>query len=889
MKRYIYNFSNKNAAKHNRQDILGGKGLGLAEMCSLGLPVPSGFTISSEMCFDYYKFGRAMPAHLMDEVRLAVFDIENSLNRKFGSTSTPLLLSVRSGAKVSMPGMMDTILNLGLNDETVLALGKFYKNNRFAFDSYRRFIQMYANVVLGIDIKNFEALLHSYKTAKKVENDSDLKFEDLELLVRDFKELVKKETGKEFPQDPFVQLETAIKAVFDSWTCARAISYRKIHNISEDHGTAVNVQSMVFGNVDDNSVTGVLFTRNPSNGEDVPYGEYLINAQGEDVVAGIRTPLSIRANASAPGLSMEEKFPQIYANLLSIAKKLELHYLDMQDIEFTVEQGKLWILQTRSGKRTVEAELKILVDMVEEKLLTPAKALERIDPISINQVLYPRIDPNAEKKVLATGMAASPGAASGLVVFSADEAERCATLGEKVILVCAETSPEDIHGMHAACGILTSCGGMTSHAAVVTRGMGKVCIVGAKSLNIDAQKKLIRIESIDTLIKERDHITLDGQTGEVLLGVVPTIKPAPSASFVKVMEWSDATRKLQVRTNAETVEDIETAISFGAEGIGLCRTEHMFFDPMRITSVRKMIIASSYEKRVEALSELLPMQRGDFIKIFQLMQGKSVNIRLLDMPLHEFIPKNVDEIKHVAFSSNVGVEFVLDRCAQLHEINPMLGHRGCRLAMTFPEIYEMQSRAIFEAMVEMEKAKLPYCVEIMVPLIANEIEMKFLRNLIDGVAIRVQTESGLTLKYKVGTMIELPRAALCADKITPFVDYISYGTNDLTQTTFGFSRDDAAAFLPHYLACGILPNDPFVELDEDGVGELIKIACTKARKAKQAIKVGVCGEHGGNPKSIAFFNKLGFDYVSCSPYRIQVAKLAAAQAVLQSEKELEKV
>lgn len=865
-KKCIYSF----LSKGNREvDVLGNKGHGLAEMCALGLPVPPGFTISSEMCLMYYKNGRKLMPAFMTDVRCALAELENNFGKKFGGQSAPMLLSVRSGAKVSMPGMMDTVLNLGLNDEIVLKLAMFYKNNRFAYDSYRRLIQMYANVVLGVNAYGFESLLQERKKQRKIENDSDLFVEDCEWLVEAFQTLVRKETGKDFPQDPFHQLEEAIKAVFNSWTCSRAITYRRIHNISEEWGTAVNVQAMVFGNVDKNSATGVLFTRNPSTGENLPYGEYLLNAQGEDVVAGIRTPSPIQGNHH----SMKGQLPQAYSELVRIAKKLELHYQDVQDIEFTVEQGKLWILQTRSAKRSFDAQIKILVDMVAEGLITKHEAIRRIDPLSLNKLLYPCIDPKIKKNVVAKGLAASPGAVSGMVVFSANDAEKCVNAGEKVILVCSETSPEDIHGMHASQGILTSCGGMTSHAAVVARGMGKVCIVGTKALVIDADRKVIRIAP-DIVIKEKDYITIDGQTGEVLLGIVATIKPTPSEAFVQVMTWADEMRKLNVRTNAETVEDIETALNFGAEGIGLCRTEHMFFDQNRITSVRRMIIANSYEQRVAALNEILPMQRGDFIKIFQLMKGKPVTIRLLDMPLHEFIPKTSDEIRQVACSGNVSVEFVLDRCNQLHEINPMLGHRGCRLAITFPEIYEMQARAIFEATIEVKNA----LVEIMVPLIFNEVEMKFLRNLIEGVAMKVQQETSMPLSYKIGTMIELPRAAICCDKIAPYIDFISFGTNDLSQTIFGISRDDSGTFMSQYIACGLLPTDPFVEIDEEGVGELIKIACTKAKAINPSIKIGVCGEHGGDPKSIAFFSKLGFDYVSCSPYRIQVAKLAVAQA-----------
>jgi pyruvate,orthophosphate dikinase len=869
----IYSFCSSKADGNLSMDgILGGKGAGLAHMCAMGLPVPPGFTITSDVCILYYKNSKELPPALMPNVKAAIKTMEQSLGKKFGGTRNPMLVSVRSGAKVSMPGMMDTILNLGLNDQTVTALAATHNNERFALDSYRRFIQMYACVVLGMKLHQFEALLSLKKQEQNIEQETDLTIESLEQLVAEFKALVLSETGKDFPQDVWVQLNQAIKAVFDSWMSARAVTYRKIHGITEEHGTAVNVQAMVFGNMDDKSATGVLFTRNPSTGENTIYGEYLLNAQGEDVVAGIRTP--------APLSAMQAALPQVYNELVTVAKKLEAYHKDMQDIEFTVEQGKLWILQARSGKRTIEAGIKILVDMVSEKLIDKEDAILRIEPLSLNQLLYPRLDPKANKTVIAKGMPASPGAVSGSLVFTAEDAEQRAMLGEKVILVCTETSPEDIHGMHAAEGILTSCGGMTSHAAVVARGMGKVCIVGAKDLRIDREKKTLRVSTSDVVVKEHDIITVDGQSGEVLLGIVPAIKPAPPAAFITMMQWADQLRKLKVRTNAETVEDIQTALAFGAEGVGLCRTEHMFFEPKRIVSVRKMIIANSLERRVQALKEILSMQRSDFAKIFRLMAGKPVNIRLLDMPLHEFIPKTEEEINLVANSGQVSSEFVTDRCKQLHEFNPMLGHRGCRLAITYPEIYEMQARAIFEAMAEILQSKMTCLVEIMVPLVANDIEIKLLRNLIDSTALKVQEETKVALQYKVGTMIELPRAALCSDKIAAHVDYVSYGTNDLSQTTFGLSRDDSASFMSHYLACGILTKDPFVELDEDGVGELIKISLAKAKSAKPAITAGICGEHGGDPKSIRFFNSLGLDYVSCSPYRIQVAKLAAAQAEL---------
>jgi pyruvate,orthophosphate dikinase len=873
MEKCVYSFfGDKSEGTAGMKDILGSKGAGLAEMNNLGLPVPPGFTISSGLCEEYYRNGKKVPAFLEAEVESALIKTEEKIGRKFGDVANPLLVSVRSGSRISMPGMMDTILNLGLNDETVLGLAKLHNNERFAYDSYRRFIQMYSEVVLKIKLNHFEEILDFKKQDREVQLDDELTVQDLKEVIEDFKKLIHSKTGSEFPQNVRLQLMEAIRTVFDSWMTPRAITYRKINHIPDSYGTAVNIQVMVFGNMDSNSATGVLFTRDPSTGENKLFGEYLVNAQGEDIVSGIRTPHSIE--------KLAETMPEIHARLGKISRELEKHYKDMQDIEFTIEQGVLWILQTRTGKRTLEAALKISVDLVEDGVIDKKEALLRLDPKSLDQLLHPVLDPNAEKTVIAKGLPASPGAASGLVVFTSDEAERVANLGNKAILVRSETSPEDIHGMHAAQGILTSRGGMTSHAAVVARGMGKPCIVGAGALSIDSDKKIMRIAG-QSDIKEYDLITIDGQSGEIILGKIPTIKPIVSPAFAMVMSWADEIRRLKVRTNAETVDDIKAALNFGAEGIGLCRTEHMFFDPKRIVSVRKMIIANSLEKRTEALNEILPMQQEDFIAIFKLMKEKPVNIRLLDMPLHEFIPKTDEDIKQVALSGGISIDAVTDRCAQLHETNPMLGHRGCRLAMTYPEIYEMQVRAIFEAMHFVENQdKIKLNIEIMVPLIANEIEMKISKNLIDAVASRVAVEQGVTLSYKVGTMIELPRAALCADKIAPFVEFMSFGTNDLSQTTFGLSRDDAAIFMRHYVDCGIFKTDPFVQVDEEGVGELIKIACDKARKVKPLMKFGVCGEHGGNPPSIKFFDSLGFDYVSCSPYRIQIAKLAAAQSAV---------
>jgi pyruvate,orthophosphate dikinase len=867
-------FGEKSEGTASMKDILGSKGAGLAEMNNLGLPVPPGVTISSKLCERYYRNGKAVPESLFAEVEVSLSKIGELLGRKFGDANNPLLVSVRSGSRVSMPGMMDTILNLGLNDETVLGLARLHNNERFAYDSYRRFIQMYSEVVLKVKLNHFEEILDFKKQDREVQLDEDLTVQDLKEVIEDFKKLVQTKTGSVFPQGVQQQLKQAIRTVFDSWMTPRAITYRKINNIPDDYGTAVNIQAMVFGNMDSNSATGVLFTRDPSTGENKLFGEYLVNAQGEDIVSGVRTPNPISI--------LEETMPEIYGQLKTISHELEAHYKDMQDIEFTIQQGKLWILQTRAGKRALEAALKIAVDLVEEGIISKEAALKRIEPRSLDQLLHPVLDPKAKKTVIAKGLPASPGAASGLVVFSSEEAERMARLGNKTILVRSETSPEDIHGMHAAQGILTSRGGMTSHAAVVARGMGKACIVGAGSLSIDYDKKIMRVAGYDELVKEHDQITIDGQSGEIILGSVATIKPVLSPSFATIMAWADEARRLKIRTNAETVEDIKTALSFGAEGIGLCRTEHMFFDPKRIVAVRKMIIANSLERRTAALNELLPMQREDFIAIFSLMREKPVNIRLLDMPLHEFIPKTDEEIKQVALSSGASVESVLDRCAQLHETNPMLGHRGCRLALTYPEIYEMQARALFEAMqiVELQEG-IKLDIEIMVPLIVNEIELRVLKNLIDGVSKKIEDEKSTSLSYKVGTMIELPRAALCSDKLAPLVEFMSYGTNDLSQTTFGLSRDDSAMFMQHYIDCGIFKTDPFATVDEEGVGELIKISSTKARKVKPGLKLGVCGEHGGDPASIKFFDSLGFDYVSCSPYRIQIAKLAAAQSAVR--------
>ena len=866
----VYSFSNEMADGDSTMvDVLGGKGANLAQMCNLKLPVPPGFTISSLACKNYYSSKQTLSKTLFSDAYLALQKIEKQLGVKFGDHENPLLLSVRSGSKVSMPGMMDTILNLGLNDVTVAGLAIKTNNSRFAYDCYRRFIQMYADVVLNIEYYKFDEILDTYRRAAKITEDRFLSTQDLEEIIVEFKKIVREHTKKDFPQDVYEQLNQAIVAVFDSWMSARAITYRKIHNIPEDLGTAVNIQSMVFGNTGDNSGTGVLFTRNPSTGEKALYGEYLINAQGEDVVAGIRTPEDIS--------SLNNAMPDVYGQLADTAAFLEKYYRDVQDIEFTIQDRKLWILQTRAAKRTINAALKIAIDLVEESVISKQEALMRIPLESLDKLLHPTIDKNAKKSLFACGLAASPGAASGVVVFNASDAESQGALGAKVILVRNETSPEDIAGMNAAEGILTARGGMTSHAAVVARGMGKPCIVGAYTIKIDMAAGAMYING--KTVNAGDYITLDGCLGEVYLGVVPTTQNALPETFHTVMKWADEFKTLKIRTNAETIMDIKAAITFGAEGIGLCRTEHMFFEASRIISVRKMILSSTRDERITALSELLPMQRSDFIQILSLMGARPVNIRLLDMPLHEFLPKKDDEIAAVAKSSGIAVSEIHLRIKQLDETNPMLGHRGCRLAITYPEIYQMQARAIFEAMIEVKGAN----VEVMVPLIASDSEMRYLRELIESVASEVETKHKMKLKYKIGTMIELPRAALNSDKIAKYAEYFSYGTNDLTQTTFGLSRDDASFFANDYIQNGIFNFDPFSELDVDGVGELIKISAAKGRAARPGITLSVCGEIGGDPKSIKFFSDLNFAYISCSPYRIPTAKLAAAQAAISSQ------
>jgi pyruvate,orthophosphate dikinase len=887
MTKYVYSFGDGSAeGKVDMKNLLGGKGANLAEMCSLGLPVPPGFTITTEVCIAYYANGKKLPATLQDEVKKALTKIEKTAGALFGDVKNPLLVSVRSGARASMPGMMDTVLNLGLNDITVEALAAKTGNPRFAYDSYRRFIQMYSDVVLGVDHYHFEELLEAKKRDKGVELDTELTADDLKALVAQFKDTVQQELKKPFPQDATEQLWGAIMAVFDSWMNARAITYRRLHDIPESWGTAVNVQSMVFGNMGDDCATGVAFTRNPSTGEKAFYGEFLVNAQGEDVVAGIRTPQPITIKgkevSGAEHLAMEEVMPDVYAELVKIYQKLETHYRDMQDIEFTVQNRKLWMLQTRSGKRTAAASIKIAVDMVAEKLITKEQGILRVEPQALDQLLHPTLDPQAKKTVLTRGLPASPGAAAGIVVFSAEEAERRAHQKEKVILVRIETSPEDIHGMHAAQGILTARGGMTSHAAVVARGMGKPCVSGAGEVKIDYAAKTFK--AANHVVKEGDFVTINGSSGEVFLGAVPTVQPQLSGDFATLMGWADELRSLKVRTNAETPLDARAAVRFGAEGIGLCRTEHMFFDADRITPMREMIVSETVEKRKAALAKLLPMQRKDFVEIFQIMAGMPVTIRLLDPPLHEFLPHSEAEIKEVAKGAGVSVEFVKSRAHALHESNPMLGHRGCRLGITYPEIYAMQARAIFEAASEVTKAgKEKVIPEVMIPLVMNVKELEMLKALVDETAKEVAKETGVKIEYLVGTMIELPRAALRAGDIAKQAEFFSFGTNDLTQTTLGLSRDDSANFIEIYKQKNVLESDPFVTIDQDGVGELIQIATERGRKTRPDIKLGICGEHGGDPASIAFCHNTGLNYVSCSPYRVPIARLAAAQAAIKAK------
>jgi len=887
MAKWVYTFGDGAAeGAADMKNLLGGKGANLAEMSSLGMPVPPGFTITTEVCTAYYDNNKEYPKELEKQVEKALSHIEKIIGSKFGDKQNPLLVSVRSGARASMPGMMDTVLNLGLNDETVKGLAEKSGNQRFAYDSYRRFIHMYSDVVLGVDHYHFEEILELKKQDKGVDLDTELDETDLKELVQAYKEKVSEELGKPFPQDVNEQLWGATSAVFTSWMNQRAVTYRKMYDIPASWGTAVNIQAMVFGNMGDDCATGVAFTRDPSTGAKEFYGEYLVNAQGEDVVAGIRTPQQVTIIGKEKNGSdlpaMEEVMPEVYKELVKVYKKLEEHYKDMQDIEFTVQNSKLWMLQTRNGKRTAPAALKIAVDMVSEGLISQEEAINRINPDSLDQLLHPTLDPKAEKKVIAKGLPASPGAASGTVVFSADEAELKGSKGEKVILVRIETSPEDIHGMHAAQGILTARGGMTSHAAVVARGMGRACVSGAGGITISYSNQSFIVGK--TEVKAGDTITINGSTGEVMLGETPTIQPKLSGDFATLMQWADKIRTLKVRTNAETPLDASAAVKFGAEGIGLCRTEHMFFDSERIIAVRQMILSETQEERRKAINKLLPYQRGDFAEIFRIMDGLPVTIRLLDPPLHEFLPHTEADIENVAKAAGVTKKTVRQRTAALKEENPMLGHRGCRLGISYPELYEMQVQAIFEAALEVKSEGKKVLPEIMVPLVMHPKELKILRKLTDEVANRVFAEKNGNIEYLVGTMIELPRAALRAGEIAEYADFFSFGTNDLTQTTLGISRDDSASFLAEYVEKGILEKDPFSTLDQDGVGELITIAVERGQKTNKNIKLGICGEHGGNPASVNFCHKAGLNYVSCSPYRVPIARLAAAQATLESKK-----
>ena len=887
MNKLILNFKSKDSKKiKDPKHFLGGKGANLSEMGRMGLPVPPGFTISTKVCDLFYKDKKKLNKKIVNIIKQELKIIEKEVKKRFGDLKDPLLLSVRSGARVSMPGMMDTILNLGLNDKTVISLAKKTSNMRFAKDSYRRFIQMYGNVVMGVESYHFEELIENYKLTKGVLLDTDLDENDWEGLINDFKKVVKDQTKKHFPQNVYDQLFGAICAVFLSWESNRAKVYRKLNQIPAEWGTAVNVQSMVFGNMGDDCATGVVFTRNPSDGTNEIYGEYLINAQGEDVVAGTRTPQYItakaRKDANAKEASMEESMPKVFKQLDKILKVLEKHYKDMQDVEFTVENNQLWMLQTRSGKRTSKSAVKIAVDMVKEKLISKKEAVLRIDPNSLDTLLHPTLDEKSHINIIASGLPASPGAASGKVVFSSDEAERLNGMMQDTILVRVETSPEDIHGMHAAKGILTARGGMTSHAAVVARGMGRPCVSGSSEIDINYEAKSFKTSS--TEVKEGDVITIDGSTGRIILGEVPTVKPEISGDFSKLMSWADGFRKLNVRTNSETPFDTKTARDFGAEGIGLCRTEHMFFDEERILSVREMILSKTVEDRSKALAKLLPHQREDFIEIFKIMNGLPVTVRLLDPPLHEFLPKTEKEINDVAKVVGLPLKEIESRINELHEQNPMLGHRGCRLGISFPEIYEMQCRAIFEALSELKKKKIKSAFpEIMIPLVSTEAEIRIMKDLVVRIAKEVQKNKNIKIDYIVGTMIELPRAALKAKDIAKHADFFSFGTNDLTQTTFGLSRDDSGKFLNDYIENKIFSIDPFVSID-DGVGDLVEIAVERGRKQNKKIKLGICGEHGGDPKSIHFCANVGLNYVSCSPYRVPVARLAAAQAELSKKK-----
>ncbi|KPJ66582.1 pyruvate phosphate dikinase [candidate division WOR-1 bacterium DG_54_3] len=891
-KKYVYKFGGGKAeGKAEMKNLLGGKGANLAEMANLGIPVPAGFTITTEMCTVYYKMNRKYPKELNVQIHEGMKHIEKVMGDKFGDEDNPLLVSVRSGARISMPGMMDTVLNLGLNDKTVLGLVCQSGNERFAWDAYRRFVQMYGDVVLGLkpvkktDIDPFEEIMDELKKEAGVKLDVELGVDELKELVKRFKAAIKERKGIDFPEDPWEQLWGAIEAVFGSWNGERAIKYRSINKIPHDWGTAVNVQSMVYGNMGDDSGTGVAFTRNPATGEKKFYGEYLINAQGEDVVAGIRTPQPINTStkSSKEQQTLEEVMPRPYQTLESIYKKLEEHYTDMQDIEFTIQKGKLWMLQTRTGKRTAAAALKIACDMVAEKLIDEENAVMRISPDQLDQLLHPMFDPKAEKEVIAKGLPASPGAATGQAVFHADDAEHWAGEGKKVILVRIETSPEDIGGMNAAQGILTARGGMTSHAAVVARGMGKCCVAGCGAVNINYKEKQFEVNG--TIIKEGDWISLDGGTGELMKGLVPTIKPELSGNFGKIMRWADKIRKLGVRTNADTPHDSQVARDFGAEGIGLCRTEHMFFEGDRIKSVREMILADSLEGRIKALHKLLPMQKGDFIGIFKAMKGLPVTIRLLDPPLHEFLPHEPAQMQEMATEMGVGVEKIKQKVSSLHELNPMLGHRGCRLGIIYPEITEMQARAIMEAACELKKQGVNVKPEIMVPLVGDVKELKNQEEIIRQVAEETKKKLKVKVNYLVGTMIEIPRASLTADKIAEVAEFFSFGTNDLTQMALGLSRDDAGKFLPAYVEMGIYKADPFQVLDQEGVGQLVEMGVKRGRSTRKDLKVGICGEHGGEPSSVEFCHRVGLNYVSCSPYRVPIARLSAAQAVIREKRE----
>ncbi len=884
MAKWVYSFGGgKSEGASAMKNLLGGKGANLAEMANLGLPVPPGFTISTEVCTYFYANGRSYPADLAAQVEAALAHVGQLAGHTFGDPNDPLLVSVRSGARASMPGMMDTVLNLGLNDSTVESVARSAGDERFAWDSYRRFIQMYSNVVLDVEHHNFEEILEVYKDQKGYRQDTDLKAADWRNVVASYKEAVQRETGKAFPQDPKEQLWGAVGAVFSSWMNQRAITYRRLHDIPESWGTAVNVQAMVFGNMGETSATGVAFTRNPATGENALYGEFLINAQGEDVVAGIRTPQNIteaaRIAAKSDKLSLEQAMPDVFAEFVRATQLLEKHYRDMQDMEFTVERGKFWMLQTRNGKRTARAALRVAVEMADEGLISRQEAIHRIEPASLDQLLHPTLDSRAERKIVATGLPASPGAASGEIVFSSDEAETLKAAGHKVILVRVETSPEDIHGMHAAEGILTTRGGMTSHAAVVARGMGKPCVSGAGTVRVDYAAQTMT--AMGKTFAKGDIITIDGATGQVMDGAAPMLQPELSGDFAVLMGWADSERRMKVRANADTPKDARVARSFGAEGIGLCRTEHMFFDNDRIVAVREMILADDETGRRAALAKILPMQRGDFAALFEIMHGLPVTIRLLDPPLHEFLPHTAEEIAEVAAATGADPQKLKRRADELHEFNPMLGFRGVRLAVAFPEIAEMQARAIFEGAVEAQrKTGETVTPEIMVPLVFSKRELDLVKERIDAMAEAVAKETGVKLPYHVGTMIELPRAALRAGEIAETAEFFSFGTNDLTQTTLGISRDDASSFLGAYVQKNILPQDPFISLDQEGVGELVALAAERGRKTRDKIKLGICGEHGGDPASIAFCEKTGLDYVSCSPYRVPIARLAAAQAAL---------